>query len=314
MRQPIAWTRHLPEAVDDRGMGEAVVRNGAADGRREPEPRRDGIRKGIAQEGRGIVVHGFAVSVSTSELEAVAQSLLDIKLDGLISGVGIPLDPPDKSVVFVDPQVLLAAGVIGVGGGRPQELSRRELRREDIVEIVASYDHMDAMGAYITHRRRQAGGDLALEVDIPLLDVISPRIGIDIGAVEVANLLRRRAIRVCLQCEVRVCTPRGVRGDANRSSERLGIVNFGREEKRRPVLTETQVSRQRQNVKDGEAATNGRLPISLGIPSKTDSRLKIKSGGVRVERRLARATRLSKDVGEGKIGRPAVGQWVGDIP
>src|SRR5258708_10821518 len=180
MPQSSAGTGQLPEGVDNRGVGEVVVRNGAADVRGVPKQRGDGIRKGIAQQGSGIVVHGLAVSVIASKLEAVAQSLLDTKLSRLISGVGVPLDPPDQAKVLVWPQILLAAGVIGVGSSGPHPLSGGDLRGGDGVEIVAAYDHMDAMGAYLTHRIRQAGRNLALDVDIPLLDVIAPRIGVDV--------------------------------------------------------------------------------------------------------------------------------------
>src|SRR5437879_7181540 len=57
----------------------------------------------------------------------------------------------------------------------------------DHIEIIASYEMVDAMGAHITHRGRQAGCDLALDVDIPLLDVISLRIRFDIRAGERAS-------------------------------------------------------------------------------------------------------------------------------
>src|SRR5712691_3725284 len=92
-------------------MGNVEFRNGAADLRGEPEPGRDGIRKGIAQNGRGVVVHRFAVGVNTSELEAVAQPLLDVELKRLISRAGIPLYPPDKPEVRVDPHIC-AGGVV----------------------------------------------------------------------------------------------------------------------------------------------------------------------------------------------------------
>src|SRR5438132_12297848 len=90
-----------------------------------------------------------------------------------------------------------------------------------------------------------------------------------------------------------------------RRSRRIG--NSTREEKRRPGLTE-KVSRQRQHVKDGEAPTNGRLPIAARIPSKTEPRLKITEGGVREDRGDAGATRLSEDdVSRGGSRRPAGG-------
>src|SRR5262245_36303244 len=165
------------------------------------------------------------------------------------------------------------------------------------------------MRAHITHRRRQARRDLALQVDIPLLDVISLRIRFDIRARERASPQRRRASRACRWSEVRVCTPRSGGRNAKRSGERRScrIGNSTREEKRRPGLT-AKVSRQRQHVKDSEAATNGHLPIAARIPGKTEPGLKITSGGVRVERRNASATRFSEyDVRRGGSQRAAVG-------
>src|SRR5712691_8260414 len=83
-------------------MGEDEIRDGAADLRREPEPGGDGIRKGIAQDGRGVVVHGFGVGVRTSDLEAVAHPLLDIKLNRLTSGAGRVLRWSDPRMHSVD--------------------------------------------------------------------------------------------------------------------------------------------------------------------------------------------------------------------
>src|SRR5579864_6902524 len=317
MPYPFAGTRHLPHGVDDGGVSEVIVRNGAADLRREPEPCCDGIRKGVAQGGCGVAVHRFAVSVRTSDLEAVAHRLLDTELKRLISGVGIPIYPPDKPEVRVDP--ILGGGVrephVSAWGGSDTGAFWTWVLRtgENHIEIIASDDHVDAMGANITHRRCQAGCDLALEVDIPLLDVISLGIRIDIRATELA--CRQRACRAYRwREELRVSTPWGWIGDGagqnakcpvERRSRRIG--DLAREEKRLPILTEP-VSRQRKHVKDGEASANGHLPIAAGIPGKTDSRLEIASGGVRVVRGDAGASRLSEyHVSRGGSRRPAIG-------
>src|SRR5437879_12404450 len=100
------------------------------------------------------------------------------------------------------------------------------------------------MGAYITHRRRQGGRDLALEVDIPLLDVISLGIRFGKRGGERAIPQGRRASRLRL-CEDRIgahwvgsssCIEGG---NANRPDERrLGDGNRSREEKRRPARTD----------------------------------------------------------------------------
>src|SRR5260370_20272228 len=151
------------------------------------------------------------------------------------------------------------------------------------------------MGAYITHRRRQVGCNLALHVDIPLLDVVSPGIRFDIrGGERISSNL--------LECTV--C----IGGQNADTIARRKVRNNAHEEKRRLyALLGVEVSRQRQNVKDREAATNGRFPIAARIPSKTESRLKIKHGGVRVIRGRPGAARLSDYGGKGRIRRPAVG-------
>ena len=56
-------------------MRNIEVRRGVTDRWGEPEPAGDGIRKGIAGDGCRIVVHGFAPSVRTSELEPMAHPL-----------------------------------------------------------------------------------------------------------------------------------------------------------------------------------------------------------------------------------------------
>src|ERR1700730_6436351 len=87
-------------------MSNVEVRDGATDLGGEPEPTGDGIGKGIARDGRGIVVHRLAVSVGTAELEAVAHPLLDIHLKALIGGVGSKGQEADRPEVRVDPQIL----------------------------------------------------------------------------------------------------------------------------------------------------------------------------------------------------------------
>src|SRR5207249_8931916 len=230
-------------------------------------------------------------------------------LKRMISGVGSPAEPTDSPEVRIDPHIF-AGGVI-----RPQP-SRGGQRGEDLIEIIASYELVEAMGAHITHRRRQVGRDLALHVDIPLLDVISLRMRLGKRGGERASPQGRRASRLTLLSEeVRICTlwigssiwigGQNAHRPGERRSRRVG--NSTREEKRRPGLTE-KVSRQRQHVKDGEAPANGRLPIAARIPGKTEPRLKITEGGVREDRGDASATRLSQyDVSRGASRRPAGG-------
>src|SRR5215475_7772834 len=104
-RGPAQRGRHwkLPECVDDRGMSEVEVRRRPAYGWGEPEPGGDGIRESIACDGRGVVVHRLAVCVITSELQAVAEPLLDIKLKSVVSGARVPHHPPDDPEIPVDP-------------------------------------------------------------------------------------------------------------------------------------------------------------------------------------------------------------------
>ena len=180
-RGPLQRGRHgnLPDRVEDRGMSEVEVRRRPADRRGEPEPGGDGIRESIAGNRRRIVVHRLAVGVIASELEAVAEPLLDIKLNRVITGAGVPHHPPD--------------------------------------------DQVEAMGAYITYRCGEGRGDLPLDVDIPLLDVIPLRIRFDIGGSERAISQRRRAARGVHWSEVRECTPWVVAWNAHFPRRSRGI-------------------------------------------------------------------------------------------
>src|SRR5262249_13342543 len=157
----------------------------------------------------------------------------------------------DSPEVRVDPHIF-AGGVV-----RPQP-SRGGQRGDDHIEIIASYELVEAMGAHITHRRRQVGRDLALHVDIPLLYVISLRIRFAKRDGELASPQGRRAYRLTLLSEeVRICTlwigsSIWIGGqNAHRTGERRSrrVRNRTGEENRRPGLTE-KVSRQRQHVKD----------------------------------------------------------------
>src|SRR5215470_1035601 len=123
----------------------------------------------------------------------------------------------------------------------------------------------------ITHRRRETGSDLALKVNVPLLHVISPGIRFHIRAGE----------GTCTQ--LRIGTPWIGGGNAERPGEwisrRIGN-NTDESERCLDALLRVIVSRQRQNIEDGEAATNGHLAITVRIPGKAESRLKIASGGI----------------------------------
>src|SRR5437588_5809060 len=96
---------HLPDAVDGGGVPDVEFRRGMTDVRSEPEPVRGGIRKRIARDGRGTVIHRFAIGVRTPELDAVAQPLLDIQLKGLVGGAGSPRHESDTTEVRIDPQI-----------------------------------------------------------------------------------------------------------------------------------------------------------------------------------------------------------------
>src|ERR1700676_1009039 len=92
---------YLPDAVDHNALGNIEIRGGVTDLRGEPEPACDGIREGVARDGRGTVVHGFAVRVRTSDLEAVAHPLLDTHRKGFVGGVGPESQEPDTPEVRV---------------------------------------------------------------------------------------------------------------------------------------------------------------------------------------------------------------------
>src|SRR5262245_21985421 len=80
--RPVERLRHgqLPDRIDGRTVPDIEICWSVADVGGEPEPARDRVRKCIAGDGRGTVIHGFAVRVRTSELEAAAHPLLDIEL------------------------------------------------------------------------------------------------------------------------------------------------------------------------------------------------------------------------------------------
>src|SRR5579864_1515883 len=197
---------------------------------------------------------------------------METKRDGLVGGVGPPGQKPDTSEVRVDPQIR-GVGVIARRLSRPEEPpSGGDRCRLDIIAIVAPYQHVDAVGADVTHGRRQVGCDLALHIDIPLLDVVSPRIRFHVRAVE----------RIYADLAEGTLWIGGQNADSGeRFSRRTG--NNAVEEKRRLyAFLGVEISRQQQYVEDRVATTNGRLSIATRIPGKAESRLKIKSGGVRV--------------------------------
>src|SRR5262249_13807757 len=103
---------YLPNTVDGCAIGNVEVRGSAADLRREPEPACDRIREGITRDGCRTIVHRLAVCVRASELEAVAQPLLDIHCKGPVSGAGSIRHESDGPEVRVDPQIL-SGGIVG---------------------------------------------------------------------------------------------------------------------------------------------------------------------------------------------------------
>src|SRR6266404_3949160 len=131
----------------------------------------------------------------------------------------------------------------------------------------------------------------------------SPRIG----------FLKRAEERSCSHVRVRT---RWICGEDAKLYGNDVVTNQALQEKRRLLaLLGELVSRQRQNIENRKATANGRLPIAPRIIGKTESRLKIKSGGVRVIRRdagsAAGATGWiygSDDAGKRGIVSPAIRQ------
>ena len=97
----------------------------------EPEPACDGIGKRVAGDGRGTVIHGFAIGVGTSELEAVAHPFLDIRLKTFVRGAASEGQVPDTPEVRINPQI--SARRIK----RP-EISGRSLRRQNHIPVVTA--------------------------------------------------------------------------------------------------------------------------------------------------------------------------------
>src|SRR4029077_10827381 len=164
------------------------------------------------------------------------------------------------------------------------------------------------MRAYITDRGRQAGRDLPLHVEVPLLDVIALGLRFHKSGGEHTSLQRRVASRL-RWLHPAECT--GWIGAQNpNAGQRVGCrgSHGAYQEKRRlDALLGVEVSRQRQDVEYRGAATDSHLPVAARVPGKTESRLKIMLGGVREIRGRRGAAWLSKREGKGGVGRAAVG-------
>src|SRR5215469_4498462 len=89
------------------------------------------------------------------------------------------------------------------------------MRGDGHIEIVAPDEQVEAMRAHITHRRGEGRADLALDVDIPLLNVIPLRIRFNKRGGERAIPQRRGTTCSVRRSEVRVGTPRTVTRNAH---------------------------------------------------------------------------------------------------
>src|ERR1700731_1530530 len=126
------------------------------------------------------------------------------------------------------------------------------------------------MRAYITGGGCQAGRDLPLHVEVPLLDVIALGLRFHKSSSEHTSLQRRVASRLWW---LHLAERTGWIGSQNPNAGRR-LCNSAHQEKRRlDALLGVEVSRQRQDVEYGGAATNGGLPTAARVPGKTESRL-----------------------------------------
>jgi len=155
-----------------------------------------------------------------------------------------------------------------------------------ISKVIAPYDHVDAMGAHITHRRRQAGCDLACTLIFHCSTYFRLEFGSTYAPVSVT--VPSGEVHVALfdgpRYEYALPGLLGGMPSVPASGRSGGIGDGGCQQERRPTLT-VKVSRQRPKTsKIANPAANGRLSIAARIPGKTNSRLKILGGGVRVIR------------------------------
>src|SRR5579864_3717940 len=121
---------------------------------------------------------------------------------------------------------------------------------------------MLAPGTHVGDRRGQIGSQFALDVQVPLHQIVALWIVLDVTLTQLAKGLQARK---CCRWE---CS----RGQTSRPSL---LCERSRTEGRKSVLVY-----ERKNIKYAEAATNRGLLVSKRVPSETDSRLKVTEGRV----------------------------------
>src|SRR6266851_9406223 len=272
---------NIPSAIDDQRAPDVEVGGPAGQFHVEPVEAGNRIVEGVAGESGRAGVHAFSPGVCALHLEAMAHALGQLQFESVEVRASLIKHSANGTKVGVDgigrdtlggvasigiSLIALRSKYISKDIHLGPEIALGGLGGDDQVGFVHAEGLMHAARTDVGNHGGQALGELVLDIEVPLGDVITLRVRIDIRGTQPV--------------------PSNVLGWHSRKGKRrgeIGVVDLeGRVlEKRNGLsLQKDELVGKRKNIEQASAAADSHLAVAKWIPGETDARFKVAQCGV----------------------------------
>ncbi len=186
------WSGKLPDVVQNKVVGYVEVTQAAPALAVEKHEARKRIFVRVAEQTTGAHIDALAPGVAALRLKSVAHPFCNARLKALVIGTGTPREQANGTDVGIEPRAgdgaALCAGrqearsariAIPIWSARPEVADRRQ-RWNHHVAVIGAERLMDVVHAHIRDHGGQVPADFALNIEVPVHDVIAVGILFDV--------------------------------------------------------------------------------------------------------------------------------------
>src|ERR1700728_649954 len=152
----------------------------------------NGICKTVALRNGRCVIEALRPSKSALNIETVRHALLNLGHQSVVIGISQPVRGLDVAEIGIDPLVLR----VNAGGAKwtgPQPACGGEGGLHNIV-FRGLRHHVHSTSAYVAGAHGKARSELALEIEVPFLHIVSFRVILELGAAKARGYARQLRI------------------------------------------------------------------------------------------------------------------------